>query len=539
MSAIALGLDRTVLELKMYSREKEAVFFSFLFPILLLALFSVIFGSQFDGADNGMTAGGYFLPGMLSAGVLLTSFQTMAMSVTAERDDGTLKRLRATPMPPVAYFLGKVGLVAISSTVQVALLLLVARLVLRRRSCRRRPTAGRCSRSSSPLGVFGGTVLGIAYSSMATARTVGAVVIGPMLVLQFISGVYIAFDDVPQWLQQVASVFPLKWIAQGMRSVFYPDQLASAEMAGSWETGRTALVLSPGPWAGWWCACSPSSGSSAAPREPPRARMSDVTATGSDLHARSSARCGGGSSRTGTPSSPIVWAAAVVVTLLDDPGPHGRGPVARAARRSSPLAYAVLGARAMTHRDLRWAVAYQVVAWSALLGHPVGRPEHPGLAALLHALPPAVGDGADPVGRHRHRVVVVAAFSLVRWAQPTSPPTASPRSSSPAPSRWACPSRSGCSSTGSSARPRAAPRRSTSCAPPRPGSLPRSATAGCTRSASASRARSTTPSRRGSPRWSPSPARRRPRWPAATPPRQASGSRSSSTRHPTTSTRPG
>ena len=38
MSAIALGLDRTVLELKMYSREKEAVFFSFLFPILLSAL---------------------------------------------------------------------------------------------------------------------------------------------------------------------------------------------------------------------------------------------------------------------------------------------------------------------------------------------------------------------------------------------------------------------------------------------------------------------------------------------------------------------
>ena len=49
MSALALGLDRTVLELKMYSREKEAVFFSFLFPILLLALFSVIFGGQFAG----------------------------------------------------------------------------------------------------------------------------------------------------------------------------------------------------------------------------------------------------------------------------------------------------------------------------------------------------------------------------------------------------------------------------------------------------------------------------------------------------------
>ena len=242
MSALALGLDRTLLELKMYSREKEAVFFSFLFPILLLALFSVIFGSQFDGADGGMTAGGYFLPGMLSAGVLLTSFQTMAMSVTVERDDGTLKRLRATPMPPVAYFFGKVGLVAVSSTVQVVLLLLVARLAF---GVEMPSTADRWAVFALVfvLGVFGGTVLGIAYSSMATARTVGAVVLGPMLVLQFISGVYIAFDDVPQWLQQVASVFPLKWIAQGMRSVFFPEQLASAEMAGSWETGRTALVL--------------------------------------------------------------------------------------------------------------------------------------------------------------------------------------------------------------------------------------------------------------------------------------------------------
>ena len=48
---------------------------------------------------------------------------------------------------------------------------------------------------------------------------------------------------VPDWLRQVASIFPLKWIAQGMRSVFYPDGMASVEMAHSWETGRTLLVL--------------------------------------------------------------------------------------------------------------------------------------------------------------------------------------------------------------------------------------------------------------------------------------------------------
>jgi len=41
----------------------------------------------------------------------------------------------------------------------------------------------------------------------------------------------------------VASFFPLKWMAQGMRSVFLPEQAAALEPSGSWEHGLTALVL--------------------------------------------------------------------------------------------------------------------------------------------------------------------------------------------------------------------------------------------------------------------------------------------------------
>lgn len=245
MTAVALGWDRAVLELKMYSREKEAVFFSFLFPIVLLTLFSVVFAGQFEGdesSDVTMTAAQYFLPGMVAAGVLLTSFQTMALSVATERDDGSLKRLRATPMPPVSYFLGKVGLVGVTSLVQLALLLLLARFAFDV------PMPGEADRwlllvAVFVLGLIGGTLLGIAYSSLSTARSIGAVVIGPMLVLQFISGVYIGWDNIPEWLRQVASLFPLKWIAQGMRAVFYPDDMASLEMAGSWESARTLIVL--------------------------------------------------------------------------------------------------------------------------------------------------------------------------------------------------------------------------------------------------------------------------------------------------------
>ena len=247
MNAAAIGWDRTVLELKMYFREKEAVFFSFVFPILMLTMFATIFGDQFGNEDQSdVNAARFFLPGMVAAGVMLTSFQAMALRVAVERDDGTLKRLRSTPMPPVSYFLGKVGLVASTSLGQFVLLILVARVGF----------GVQLPTSTANwvtfiwvflLGVATGTVLGIAYSSMASSsRSIGAIVIAPTLILQFISGVYFAFTDLPDWLKQVASVFPLKWIAQGMRSVFFPDDWQTMEMAGGWEHGRTALVL--GAW---------------------------------------------------------------------------------------------------------------------------------------------------------------------------------------------------------------------------------------------------------------------------------------------------
>lgn len=44
-------------------------------------------------------------------------------------------------------------------------------------------------------------------------------------------------------MQQVAAVFPLKWMTQGMRSVFLPDAAAATEPAGDWKHGLTALVL--------------------------------------------------------------------------------------------------------------------------------------------------------------------------------------------------------------------------------------------------------------------------------------------------------
>jgi len=94
------------------------------------------------------------------------------------------------------------------------------------------------------LGTAACSLLGIAASSVPrSAASATPVITLPFTVLQFISGVYVPFTAVPYWMRVIASFFPLKWMAQGMRSVFLPDQAAALEPAGSWEHGRIALVL--------------------------------------------------------------------------------------------------------------------------------------------------------------------------------------------------------------------------------------------------------------------------------------------------------
>lgn len=87
-------------------------------------------------------------------------------------------------------------------------------------------------------------MLGIAYSVLIkSGRSATALVLPPVLVLQFISGVFFQFDQLPAWMQNVAAAFPLKWMAQSMRSVFLPDDARALEVGGSWQHGLTAAVL--------------------------------------------------------------------------------------------------------------------------------------------------------------------------------------------------------------------------------------------------------------------------------------------------------
>jgi ABC-2 type transport system permease protein len=242
ITTLRFGGARVGIELKQFFRDRESAMFNFALPMLLL----VIFGSVFSGQDLGnttITFSQYFVAGMIASGILYTSFQNLAISIPLERDDGTLKRLQGTPMPAASYFVGKIGMVFVAYIAQVTLLILVGVLFF---GIDIPSTWSKWLTFAwvSILGLIACTLLGIAFSSVPkNGRGASAVVTPIVLVLQFTSGVFFVFNQLPEWMQTFASLFPLKWLTQAMRYVFLPDEAKVIEVAGAWELGMCAIVL--------------------------------------------------------------------------------------------------------------------------------------------------------------------------------------------------------------------------------------------------------------------------------------------------------
>ena len=243
--AWGLGLQRGALEIKQFFRQRDQVVFTFAFPIVFLFLFASIFSDDVKGA--GITASQLYVPAMMAAGIMSTSFQSLGISIAIERDEKALRRLRGTPMPPAAYFLGKIWLVLVTGLMETVVLLVVGTTLY---DVELPSDAGKWFDFGwiFVLGLTACALLGIAISSVPkSGRSASSVVVLPFLVLQFISGVYIAIDTIPDWMLNIGALFPLKWMCQGLRGVFLPDSAQILEQTGTWEFGRIALVL------GAWC----------------------------------------------------------------------------------------------------------------------------------------------------------------------------------------------------------------------------------------------------------------------------------------------
>lgn len=240
---LSLYIDRARFEIRLMLRDKRTVVFSMLLPIFLL----VIFGSVFNKSNlpgTTVSFAQYIVAGLVASGILYSSFQQLAIAIPEERFNGTLKRIVGSPMPASVYFVGKFAVSLFIYVFQVIFLLGIGHL-----------SYGIAFPSSSMLwfdfawisllGLAVSSMLGIAFSSLAKDGKAASAIAAPLvLFFQFTSGVYFVYTNLPKWMQTVAAVFPLKWLAQAMRGVFLPKAFGLQEAAHSFEFTKALIVLS-------------------------------------------------------------------------------------------------------------------------------------------------------------------------------------------------------------------------------------------------------------------------------------------------------
>lgn len=229
MNPFRLGLARGVLELRQVLRNRRDLFTYLATPLLFLAVAISNAGGHHDDRARLMLAGG------VGSTVVAYGLMTVPQFLAGDREDGTLLRLRGVPGAMAAYLTGKTLFVLVNIVVSVALLLGCGAAVL---GTGLPGTAGQWLTLCwvLVLGIAAVVPMGAAIGALlpASREAVGLYSM-PVMGLFFVSGAFTPLRGLPAWLRDVASLFPLRWIAQGVRSALLPDSAKALEVSGSWQ----------------------------------------------------------------------------------------------------------------------------------------------------------------------------------------------------------------------------------------------------------------------------------------------------------------
>jgi ABC-2 type transport system permease protein len=194
------------LERRMFWRNPTAAFFSFALPLLFLFLFGAIFSGDQKNLD-------VIVPGIAGMSVLSTTFSALAMNITFLREEGVLKRIHGTPMPPVSYLGGVAANAVNNAAIQIAVVVLAGRLFFGLGW----PKDWLELAIFSVVGVATLAALGVAWSHVIpnfdAAPAYTNIVFLPVI---FISGVFYDVDTAPQFLSDIAQVLPLTHMIDGL-----------------------------------------------------------------------------------------------------------------------------------------------------------------------------------------------------------------------------------------------------------------------------------------------------------------------------------
>jgi len=227
-------------------RSREAAVFVFLFPILLFLLL----GAVYNGTINGHPAPDVLLAGMLGYGCATTAFAGLAIILVIRRESGVLKRVRATPLPPVTYLTAVLASTLIVFALQVVCLVAIGRVFYDAQM----PTNVGSLVLALALGAASFAALGVAIAGLIRSSEGSSAVVNTIVLpMAFISGSFGPTRHYPGFLRALAAVLPLKYVIELVNAIYLAQHQVWSRpgaigVVAAWGAAGLAIALRAFRW---------------------------------------------------------------------------------------------------------------------------------------------------------------------------------------------------------------------------------------------------------------------------------------------------
>jgi ABC-2 type transport system permease protein len=120
---VVLTAHQVRYDLLAFARNSQARFFTLAMPVTFLLIFASVFRDKTVPVPGGVIhTSVYYVPGIIALGVIQAAVSNLAISVIAQRENGVLKRRRATPVS-AGVLIGSRALTAVAVSLVLTVVL--------------------------------------------------------------------------------------------------------------------------------------------------------------------------------------------------------------------------------------------------------------------------------------------------------------------------------------------------------------------------------------------------------------------------------
>lgn len=166
----------------------------------------------------------YIVPGVLCYPLLFSSMVASTGAIVYEREKGTLKKIRASPIRPLNMLFGKTLAALFQTTISILIIVVLSVVLLGPKVNWNIPLLVPIMFLGSMNGIAIGLIISCIGRSPQEASG-AATTIG--IVLQFFIGMYFPLEYLPEYLQQIGRAIPMTYAAQAVRDIMIRNAVLS------------------------------------------------------------------------------------------------------------------------------------------------------------------------------------------------------------------------------------------------------------------------------------------------------------------------